>query len=958
MNNHVFLPRLRIFGLQIALILLFVGNAMQLRADQSIILRSGNGPVGSRDAQIRFLPFNTEGNVTPTESDFTAAQTGDFAFIDQPYPTYIQQLPTDPLAHWIGTTNALGLGSALYAIPFMVTDPIIAAASLDIGYSVDNAVNGIYLNGKPISNNILDGDYHGEYYVLRSDIAPLLVPNSINWLYINASDYGGFAGLIFNVTVNIQGTAPGESTISPNQGGNAGQVSVRVIASGFQQDAQIKLTGGGPDIVGTNVTVVSPNILTATLNLSGAAPGLRTVTITNTSEGTSTVLSDAFTVLEGGGANLQIQTLGDAAVDGYDETFFITVTNTGNVDSGPIPVNEVLEPWFTYTTADPTPATSATAPAVFSDDPVDDKYVSSLEWDLPNIGAGSSVNLSYAAGLSKKFPTGGGVAGASCIDKVRLGCTSEVISCQNSVTQTFGPILCDAAGPACAAAIARCYLTYVACAAIGEDKCALAAYNARFSKDPNDLVGPAGYGTQGWFRPSSPFQYALSFSNEATATKPAANVYLTDTFDATKFDVSTLSIGAISLGTTIYSPASVALVNQPFTHDIDLRPQQNLLVRVSAALDPTTDQVSLSFLSLDAATGLAPTDPLAGFLAPGAGGTVLFTVNPKPGFTTGSTFQDAGSVVFDTNSALNTAPWLNTVDITPPESHVIALPSTEAGDTFNVSWTGTDVGSGVADYSIYVSDNGGPFTYWLIDTMTTSGMYAGVVGHTYAFYSIADDFAGNEEAAKTSADTSTRVVASVVKTTTTLKISSANVSFGIPITLTAAVAGPAGATAIPSGTVTFTSGSNVLGTVSLDATGAASLMISPVVGTASVTAKYNGTPAFSSSLASPISVTVSKAATTVLLSTNPSSDLRQGGAVTVIAVAKPMAGTGIPGGTVTLSSPAGGPTVTVALDGTGKGIYNGTIPPPGTYTLIATYNGSSDYEGSVSAGDTKMVVKP
>jgi hypothetical protein len=46
--------------------------------------------------------------------------------------------------------------------------------------------------------------------------------------------------------------------------------------------------------------------------------------------------------------------------------------------------------------------------------------------------------------------------------------------------------------------------------------------------------------------------------------------------------------------------------------------------------------------------------------------------------------------------------------------------------------------------------------------MATSGTYQGVVGHTYAFYSIAEDGAGNIETAKTVADTSTQVVSPVI----------------------------------------------------------------------------------------------------------------------------------------------------------------------------------------------------
>ena len=73
-----------------------------------------------------------------------------------------------------------------------------------------------------------------------------------------------------------------------------------------------------------------------------------------------------------------------------------------------------------------------------------------------------------------------------------------------------------------------------------------------------------------------------------------------------------------------------------------------------------------------------------------------------------------------------------------------------------MSWAGNDPnGSGVQDYSIYVSQDGGPFRPWLLFTTDTSGTFTGEAASTYAFFSLAHDAAGNSEPLKTSADTST-----------------------------------------------------------------------------------------------------------------------------------------------------------------------------------------------------------
>ena len=75
------------------------------------------------------------------------------------------------------------------------------------------------------------------------------------------------------------------------------------------------------------------------------------------------------------------------------------------------------------------------------------------------------------------------------------------------------------------------------------------------------------------------------------------------------------------------------------------------------------------------------------------------------------------------------------------------LPPEETSPEFNVSWSGTDsaASSAISSYTIYVSDNGGPYTAWLTNTTLTAAPYQGQLGHTYAFYSVATDNAGNVE---------------------------------------------------------------------------------------------------------------------------------------------------------------------------------------------------------------------
>jgi hypothetical protein len=101
------------------------------------------------------------------------------------------------------------------------------------------------------------------------------------------------------------------------------------------------------------------------------------------------------------------------------------------------------------------------------------------------------------------------------------------------------------------------------------------------------------------------------------------------------------------------------------------------------------------------------------------------------------------------------------VDTIPPTSTVAPLPATTTATTSTVSWSGTDgaSGSGVALYDVYVSQDGGPFTLFQSETLATSATFTGLPGHTYGFYSVAIDYAGNVQPTPDSAQTTSTVTA-------------------------------------------------------------------------------------------------------------------------------------------------------------------------------------------------------
>ncbi len=95
-----------------------------------------------------------------------------------------------------------------------------------------------------------------------------------------------------------------------------------------------------------------------------------------------------------------------------------------------------------------------------------------------------------------------------------------------------------------------------------------------------------------------------------------------------------------------------------------------------------------------------------------------------------------------------------------PTSVVAVLPATTTGTSFTVSWSGSPgVGAtSIASYTIYDSDNGGPFTAFLTNTTLTSTTFTGQLGHTYGFYSVATDNLGDVQPTPSAAQAKITVV--------------------------------------------------------------------------------------------------------------------------------------------------------------------------------------------------------
>jgi hypothetical protein len=544
------------------------------------------------------------------------------------------------------------------------------------------------------------------------------------------------------------------------------------------------------------------------------------------------------------------------------------------------------------------------------------------------------------------------------------------------------------------------------------------------SEDPNNLVGPAGYGASNYITGTSGLGYTINFENSPAATAAAQTVGISAAID-TSLDPSSVRLGSFGFGSTF---VTVPQGQTYYQTQLDLTSTYGVDVDVTAAVNVADATISWEFTSIDPATGLPTANPLQGFLPPdnssGSGeGFVTFYVQPQANLPSNTAISEQASVVFDTNPAIATNVYTNTidsgaptstvgslpayspsaftvtwggqddgsgiasytvyvsdnggtptlwqdattatsavfdgtnghtyafsvqatdnvgnqqpqpspavsttVDTLPPTSSVQPLPNTEPSASFTVSWNGQDNpgGSGIASYDVFVSDNGGSFQPWLMNTTDTSATYAGQMGHTYGFYSIATDDAGNSEV-KTPATEASTLVASNLPTALLLTSDHPSGSlYGQTVTLTATVSPVLLGAAAPVGTVMFLDGTVTLGTgtwnpAASDFTYSTSTL---ALGSHAITAMFTPTDAtalFASG--GGLTQAVGQVATTTSIAASPDPAAVGQSVDFTVTVAAVDPSLGAPAGTVTVK------------DG-GAELGTGTLASDGTFTCSASF---------------------
>lgn len=301
------------------------------------------------------------------------------------------------------------------------------------------------------------------------------------------------------------------------------------------------------------------------------------------------------------------------------------------------------------------------------------------------------------------------------------------------------------------------------------------------SRDPNDIIGPAGVGPARWIPVDLDIHYRIRFENVAEATADARSVFIEHALDA-NIDLTSFRLEGFGFRNREFTIPEHQAVHQ---QRIDLSDDLGIYVDVVFGLDIVNRRVIWNFLAIDPATNAPPTDSLIGVVPPNpengteGQGFVTFKVRANADTPTGTRVYADAVIVFDDNAPIVTPQIFNTIDAGPVTS-VLLLQSGELsrrvrrdslsgppvlGNQIILSVSVNESGSSVVAVDLYARDAADPYTPWFfVGTATDASPYVafeGNAGVNYAFVSVGQSASGIREAVT---DNVTDVVSSVVET--------------------------------------------------------------------------------------------------------------------------------------------------------------------------------------------------
>ncbi|MGO8756538.1 MAG: Ig-like domain repeat protein [Terracidiphilus sp.] len=431
------------------------------------------------------------------------------------------------------------------------------------------------------------------------------------------------------------------------------------------------------------------------------------------------------------------------------------------------------------------------------------------------------------------------------------------------------------------------------------------------------------------------------------------------TAGATTYTTTTLPVGANSI-TAAYSGDTEHGAST--STDDGVSPLSQIVeeatsIALTSSANPSLVGQSVTFT----ATVTAPDG--GGVLPDGAlsfvdGTTTLATVQLSGGvatYTTAALAAGAHSITAvysgdDTKEILGETSAVLTQDVQATSTLVVATSGSPSyyGNTVTFTATITSAATTAASGTVKFYDAGA-----LIGTGTLSGGTpdtAQFATSTLAVgtHSITATYAGDNFNSSATAIAISQVVDQTVTSDTVTATPNPGVQ-GTAETITDTVKVTSGA-GTPTGTVTFTSGTTVLGTANLTAAGTATITPTLAPGTYSIVATYGGDTDDAGSASAAVPLTVDYSSTTAVTATPDPSLYQQ--SVTFTVQVTSGAGGAIPTGTVTLYDTLNGVKNTLAaglaLNATGAATFTTTTLAIGAHSITATYSGDTSHVASTS----------
>ncbi len=265
--------------------------------------------------------------------------------------------------------------------------------------------------------------------------------------------------------------------------------------------------------------------------------------------------------------------------------------------------------------------------------------------------------------------------------------------------------------------------------------------------DPNKISGTKGNGANQVVPVNQKLDYLIEFANDPNAQAPAQTITITLYLDPW-LDWSTFRVGDYGFSDMAFSVST----NSSFmTASIPLAGQPDYEVIYTVRVNQVTGLIAWTFFTIDKDTEDTPNNPTIGLLPPDDGtgigvGFVRYSVRPREDAPTGTVVNAMATIVFDQEPPLNTNTHFNTLDSGEGlTSSIETVDEVVSSEEFVVSWSGetAENGSGIRDYTVYVSTNDGPYEMWLLPTTLTSAPFVGSDGNHYTFVVVATDNAGN-----------------------------------------------------------------------------------------------------------------------------------------------------------------------------------------------------------------------